>query len=281
MINRTLLATLLIALLASTSGCAWLRGRPTLEPTPVLFHELPTLEQLTVAVNSNTDRVHTLQGREGKLVLKGLPDISLDLAYEQPRRLRLRAGTGLLGQELDLGNNDDLFWFWAKRSPEPALFFARHDRFAQSPNRAMLPIEPSWVIDAIGLPRFELQHFHEGPVARGGGVLEIRTRLPTALGESTKITHVHAKYGWVLQQTIYDPHGRLIASATATDHEFYPYAQVALPRKVAIELPAAQLSFAVETGGYALNVPIDNPAVFALPEDQFPGATLVDIAEAK
>jgi hypothetical protein len=282
MTMRMLMAALLVTAFASANGCAWLQRRPAVEPTPILFHEVPTLEQLVTAVNANTDRVQTLQTRDAKLVLKGLPDVKLDMAYAQPRRFRLRAGTGFTGQELDLGNNDELFWFWARQNPEPALFYARHDQFAHSPNRALIPVEPSWVIDAMGLCRFDPNHRHEGPDVRGNGILEIRSRIPSPEGEVTKLTQLHAKYAWVMQQTMYDARGRLMASSQASEHEYYPFAQVALPRKVAISLPPAQLDFQVETGGYAINVALGDPgALFTLPQDQFPNYPLVDLADPR
>lgn len=272
-------AWLLCAILALTmSGCQWLQRRPPLEPTPILFQQPPTLEQLLTAVNGNTERVSTLKTRDARLVIKGVPaSVSLDLAYEQPRRLRLRAGTFITGQELDLGSNDELFWFWAKQNPQPALLFARHDQFARSPSRNLLPIEPLWIIDAMGLPRFDPAHRHEGPLARGNGLLEIRSHIPGPDGESTKLTLINQQYAWVVQQQVFDPRGRLVASAQASEHEFFPQARVALPRKVAIELAAAQLSCTVETVSYSLNFPVDES--FALPRDQFPNVPLVDLAD--
>jgi hypothetical protein len=276
------IAILLVPLLAASGGCQWLKPRPRLEPTPIQFQQSPTLEQLMAAVNGNTQRVQTLQTRDGRLLLRGLPAVSLDLTFEQPRRLRLRAGTSFTGQELDLGSNDELFWFWAKQSPQPGLFYARHDQFALSPNRGLLPIEPTWVIDAMGLPRFEANQQHEGPIARPGGLVEIRSRTVSAEGETTKITLLNPQYAWVLQQQVFNARGQLIASAKASDHEFFPHSNVALPRTVAIELPPAQMNFTVETKGYSLNLPLNDPAsLFALPREQFPNVPLVDLADPR
>jgi hypothetical protein len=215
-------------------------------------------------------------------LLRGLPPVSLDMAYEQPRRLRLKAGTGFTGQELDLGSNEELFWFWARQNPQPALFFARHDQFALSPNRGLIPIEPLWILDAIGLPTFNPAHRYDEPMLRGNGVVEVRERFPAPDGEHTKVMLIHAQYAWVMEQQVFDARGRLLAAAKASDHEYYPYAQVALPRKVDFELPPAQMAFTVETQGYSLNVPLGDPAaLFALPRDQFPNEPLVDLADPR
>lgn len=280
MSNRFFIAATLTMLLCASTGCRFFQRRSALEPTPIVFHESPTLEQLCLAVNANTTRVITLQTRDARLQLRGLPNISVDLAYEQPRRLRFRAGTGFTGQELDLGSNDELFWFWAKQNQPQALMFARHADFARSPNRSMIPIEPTWIIDAMGLPQFDPNLRHEGPLPNGKN-LEIRSHVPAADGEMTKVTVLHSQYAWVLSQQVIDSRGRLIASAQATDHEYYPSLQVALPRKVAISLPPVGLQFAIESSGYSINVPLaDSAALFALPEGQLSGP-LIDLADPR
>jgi hypothetical protein len=273
----------LLAALALCTGCHWFQKRPQLEPTPIVFQQMPALEQVYTAVNGNADRVKTLQTRDAKMTVAGVPvGIALDMSYEQPQRLRLRAGTGLTGQELDLGSNDELFWFWARQSPQPALFYARHDQFAASPNRNLIPIEPLWIIDAMGLPRFDPSQRHEGPLSRGNGMLEVRSHIPASDGERTKITLIDLQHAWVMEQQVYDARGRLLAAAQASEHEFFPQAAVALPRKVAIQLPGAQLSFTVETKGYSLNFPLENSGdLFALPREQLPNAPLVDLADPR
>jgi hypothetical protein len=50
---------------------------------------------------------------------------------------------------------------------------------------------------------------------------------------------------------------------------------------VAIELPAAQLSFTVETGGYSVNMSSGDGSEFALPQEQFPNVPLVDLADPR
>lgn len=125
LVPRMLMAMLTLTLFGSGSGCRFMQKRPTLEPTPIVFMQVPTtIDQVAMAVNANTQRVQSLQSRDARLHLRGLPGISLDMAYEQPRRFRLRAGTGFTGQELDIGSNDELFWFWAKQNPQPAIYFA-------------------------------------------------------------------------------------------------------------------------------------------------------------
>jgi hypothetical protein len=260
-----------------------MRKRSSLEPTPIIFAQPPaSFEQIAAVVNTNSQRVIALQSRDARLRIRGLPGINVDLLYEQPRRFRFRAGTGLTGQELDLGSNDEVFWFWAKQNPQPAIYFARHDTYAQSPNRALLPVEPLWVVDALGLPQFDPRHVHEGPLDKGNEELEIRSRLPAPDGELTRLLTVHSRYGWVMQQQLFDARGRLLASSRTFDHEYYPHAQVALPRRVAIELPPLEMAFQLETSGYLVNQSLGDPGpLFALPTDQLPNYPVVDLNDPR
>lgn len=159
---------------------------------------------------------------------------------------------------------------------------SRHEIFAQSPSRNLIPIEPLWIVDALGLPQFDPRHQHEPPIAKGNDLIEIRSRIPAADGDLTKLTQINSRFGWVMQQQVFDSRGRLLASAQASDHEYYTLAQVALPRKVAIDLPPAQLSFQIETTGYQINQPFgDSQAIFSLPQDQLPNYPLVDITDPR
>jgi len=87
--------------------------------------------------------------------MPGAPSVGADIAVERPRRLRLRARTQLLGPELDLGSNDELFWLWAARMPDSSVFYARHDQFTTSKARQVLAIEPAWLIEALGLVQID------------------------------------------------------------------------------------------------------------------------------
>ena len=129
-------------MLLSSAGCrshAWLR-RSGGDPPPIAFSALPTPTEAVAAVNANTHRVQSVQTQGATISLPGAPSIGADITVERPRRLRLRAKTQLLGPELDLGSNDELFWLWAARMPGSSVFFARHDQFAASRARQMLAV---------------------------------------------------------------------------------------------------------------------------------------------
>jgi hypothetical protein len=273
----------IVVLVATTvsTGCHWNRWfrRPGSEPSPVLFTALPVKAEAVAALNANTQRIRTLQAQGATVSVPGLPAISADLALERPLRLRFRAGTTWTGQELDLGSNDELFWFWAARDPVPQVMYARHDRFALSHTRNMLPVEPTWLVEALGLVELEPSTVSE-PVAAGKDRIEIRSRVATPQGEMTRLIHLHAQHGYILEQHLLDARGQIKATSRLSQHEFYPLDGVSLARKIEVQVPQAQMQFQLDVTTYTINQPFaDGQALFELPREQLKDYKFVDIAD--
>ncbi len=252
MIHRPLvmLFTILTLFVGSAATCRQAsRGVDPL--APVVFTAPPSLQDVAVAINGNTDRVRQLQTEAASVSTAGLPGLRARIDLERPRRIRIRGK--LFGPEVDLGSNDDVFWFWAKSSPEPAVYFARHDEFANSAARQVLAIEPDWIIEALGLARLEPGDFHEGPFPFGNGRVQVRSTVRRNTGEVYRTMVVDTTYGWILEQQLTDSSGRLLAAAQASNHRHYPQHGVSLPHRVNVQLPTANISFQIEVGQYTIN----------------------------
>lgn len=256
--------------------------QPLAPPAPVAFQAPPTLQDVIRVVNANTERFPRLQTDNATLTAQGFPALRANLAVQRPRSLRVRAQFVGLGQVLDLGSNDALFWALVD-SPQllgnqtKVVYYARHDQFQQSPARQLFPFQPDWLIEALGLVQFAPTAVHEGPYTRTPGRLEIRTRVPGPGGDVTKVYVLDATYGWVLEQHLYNPQGQLLASAFNANHRYYPEVGGSLPHRVAIYLPAPGPSFQIDVQSYAINQLYSDPAqLFAMPN--FAGYQLVDLA---
>ena len=243
--------------------------------TPAAFVTPPTLEEIIYAVNANTSRVQQLHSDSAWLSLPGLPGLRTTVSLE--RQLRFRLKSKLIGPELDIGSNDELFWFWAKRNDEPLVFYASHRDFAASPTRGMFPVDPHWLIEAIGLVQLEPGGMHEEPIPLGDGRVEVRTRLPRPTGDMTRVLVIDGRYGWILEQRLHDVTGRVVASSRTSGHRYYASAAVSLPHRIEIEMPDAQLSLTLEVNEFAINSLYGSPEqLWAMPP--FDGYTPVNIA---
>jgi hypothetical protein len=233
------------------SGATCDRYRRAVDPlAPAAFLGPPTLDDIVFAVNANTHRVQNLQTDNASLRAPGVPSLRASLAMEAPRRFRLRAT--LLGPELDVGSNDELFWMWARSNPDPVVYYARHDEFRGTSVQQLMPIEPTWLLEAFGLVRLDPAAAYEGPVTRGEGQVEIRSRAGAA-NQLIRTLVIDETYGWVVEQHVTDARGQRLASARATNHRFYPQVGASLPHHIEIDLPPAQISFVVDVGQFAVN----------------------------
>ena len=139
----------------------------------------------------NWNRVSRLSTESATLGTAFAPALRANLSLERPRRLRLRGR--LIGQELDLGSNDELFWFWARSDPERALYYAFHEQFSQQASNNILPVGPDWLIEALGLVNLEPSGSHAGPSQRLDGAYEIRSRKERGGAGCTRVLVIDPK----------------------------------------------------------------------------------------
>ena len=266
-----------VTILLSASGATCQRQmmmNPFAAPGPAapqVLMEGATREQIVAAVNQNSSRIQSITATGVTITIPdmlGLPLLSGNIAAERPGRFRLTAGT-IAGQELDIGSNDELFWMWVRRNQPPAVYFCRHAEFANSNIRQVMPVEPSWLLAAMGIVDIDPASVFDGPLpsARGQGTLELKSWLPTASGRLQRVTVVDARRAWVIEQDIYDPSGTtLLASARADSHRYYPAEQVSLPDRVTIQLPTANLRMTINLGVVQINqLATDRGQLWTLP----------------
>ncbi|MEM8865645.1 MAG: hypothetical protein AAGF31_08910 [Planctomycetota bacterium] len=255
-----------VLLVALSSGCRMTRTGSLFgmvgSTAPAVLQPTATAAEVVAAVNQNTARIQSYTAPNASFSTPGMPGLPMlrgNIVLERPRRFRLRAGTALTGSEVDLGSNDQLFWLWAKRNEPPAVYFARHDQHATGAARMLLPIDPSWVVDALGLVTLDPAAAYQGPFPRADGALELRHTVTGPNGPTQRVTVVDPTRAWVVEQHAYDQTGTLVASAIAEDFRFDPVQQVSLPERVTIRVPNADLALTINTGTVAINTPIVNP----------------------
>lgn len=275
-----LVALAILPFVLSQSGCAWLSRvcAPFAPREPRSIAERASLAEVIGAVNDNSDRVRTLATTDASVSVMSFPPLRATLAFERPRRFRLKARLFNFSPEADLGSNNELFWFWIARNQPPALYYCRHDEYEISAAPNMLPVEPDWLIEALGVTRFDPGLAHQGPAPLGKGRLEIVTPLPSSDGRLVKkITVLDDAHAWVLEQHLYGANG-LVASALTSGHKRDPASGVVLPTKVEIRWPASNFEMTIDLRGVQVNRPLnDNPDLWELPN--YTGYASVDLAD--
>ena len=247
-------------------------------PLPRALPSQPTLDQVIAAVHDNTARVRSVSAPQAVLVVPGVPRLSARVACEPPRRFRLQAQTAITGPELDIGSNDDLFWLWLRQHTPPIIAFCRHDQYAQSKARQLLPIRADWMPELLGLVNFRPEDAHEGPFPMPDGRIEIRSRIRDTEGELLKSTILDATTGLVAEQHLFTPAGERLASVRTTRHRVDPGSGAALPHVVEVSWPTAKVDFKLELASVTANLPTADPAqLWQMPA--YPGYEPVDLAD--
>lgn len=243
-------------------------------PPPPVFDSLPTLEQLTEVVN-RTDGIGQLSSNSVAmevLSMSNVPRLSATLAIDRPRNFRMRASVPiLLGSGLDLGSNDESFWFQVPEGMSQTLYHSTHEQFQRQPIRSILPVDPTWISDALGLVHINPSEVVEGPIRRTDGRLEVRTMIPMVDGLYSRVCIIEPTAGYVTDQMLYGPDGRMVAAASGSLHRYYPDQQCALPHRVHLKLLPSDgppLELRLEIGNYVVNQMISaDPQLFAMPSD--------------
>ncbi len=286
---KSLLLLATVTCLLSSSGATCQRqmlvnpfGTPG-PAAPQVLMENASRDQIIAAVNQNSSRIRSLTITGATITVPdtlGLPLLSGNIAAERPNHFRLTAGTAVTGQEIDLGSNDELFWIWIRRNQPPGVYFCRHSQFANSNIRQMMPVEPSWLLAALGMIDIEPATVFDGPLPRGDGTVELRTWLPSASGTLQRVVVIDARRAWVVEQHVYDPSGKtLLASAVAETHRYYPVEQVSLPELLSIRLPTANIAFKINMGTAQINqLAVDRTQLFTMPTP--PGVQQFDLGGA-
>tara|TARA_Y100000034_G_scaffold120366_1_gene163199 strand:+ start:640 stop:1626 length:987 start_codon:yes stop_codon:yes gene_type:complete len=74
--------------------------------------------------------------------------VSGDLHYEKHKRFRMKLSS-VFGEEIDLGSNDDVFWYWSRRDKDPGLHWANYEDFGKT--RLKTPFNPMFMKKSLSL----------------------------------------------------------------------------------------------------------------------------------
>ncbi|QGJ70362.1 Hypothetical protein PBC10988_20570 [Planctomycetales bacterium 10988] len=232
-----------LLLLLPLTGAQCVRPGTSLSTFEPRLPAEPTLQQLLELANHDARQKQSLRVTDATLTASmggfTYPSIRGDLTVARSRLVRLMGSTTFTGPEVDVGSNEEYLWFWIRRNEPPALHYCRHDEFAGSPIRKEYPVDPSWIVEALGLVHFDPSQQHLGPEKVGEGVMRIKTIRKGTHGWEQKITLIDSRHGWLLEQGLYDDQGTLLAKAITDDYRRDEATGLAIPHNVELYWPSA------------------------------------------
>ena len=269
-----------------SSGCFSMRiwrhrGRQLSKADPPLL-STATSDEILARVNLNAYSEYSPDGLKSyrcddvRVRMQGVPAVMrASIVVEAPRNLRLRVSHPLSGGEaVDIGSNEEEFWFWAKDSKPENVLVCSHDKIAIASQVTSLPLpfRPDWLMEVLGVVPISGTGYEVRRTDRKNPIVELVSEQRTPDQQVVRrIIKVNMIYGVVMEHRVESTTGVLIAKALLLDHFPDPKTRLTLPRLITIDWPAAgqQLSLSLEFQTVDFNSPAESEAMWQSP--QVPG----------
>lgn len=144
------------------------------------------------------------------------------LHYKKPRDFRMTIDSRL-ARELDMGSNEEQFWFWVKRMDDPGLYYADYQNMYKT--NLKTPFNPLWIMQSLGIDELE----SDKCVMHGDKLALVSDCVSTSGQFIQKVILIDPIFARVIGHYIYDVTGKLIVSSEITD--FY---NIYFPKQIRI-----------------------------------------------
>jgi hypothetical protein len=269
---RKALSPLGLVLLFSLAGCADGGRFNLLRPSTgntVVPTDLPPKENLVAYLNNNSARISGVQSDDVTLTCYtggpvGIP-VSGRLRAEGPRNFRMTADA-FGNREVDLGSNDQEFWYWIRRGDKYQVFCSYQAIEEGRVKQQMpFPFQPDWVLEAMGLGKYGPPEKYE--LAKGPGQFKLieSTKSPQGMPVKKIIVFSSQKATKDAPQVtdyllVDERSGKLICSAHIMRRQIINDAE--FPREMELRWPEQNMKLGLTINGVKMNQHIDQ-RVFA------------------
>jgi hypothetical protein len=269
---RMLSSCLLLSCLM-LSGCKWLNSKPNPAP-PTAVGGAPKADNLVSYLNRQADLLATIQSEDVDLTVtaqgKRLPGLRCFMVCEKPRSFRL-TGAAVGTDYVDIGSNNDQFWFWVKDGEAPPLYYCSYVDYEKGV-KLPLPFQPEWVVQALGMAKYDPNKPYK--IEAKGNTYELIEETTIQGMPVKKITIFNARNSndpaqpQVLGHVVQDAAtGKIICQATirrvraANFQTQQGQGTVFYPSDVQLEWPSEQLIMTMKIGRTTVNQKISNEEV--------------------
>ena len=245
-----LLIASFFASFAGLAGCA-LSPKPKL---PEVVGETPTFEELQTVVNANSAKIETIFSSDASIGVASTPGwAKCQIAFERPGNLRVVGSAPTMGRVVDVGCNDERFWFWSDFQNSDELYFCRLDQYQNSAAARVLPLDPTWFPEAFGVVELKDDEYVDGPAPQDDGSLLVTVKKTRQDGVYLKRVYFEPKTAAILRQDVQAPNGETVVSIRCQRSVYLDSPGVVLPQKLEIKCPGADDALLVDVGTPVLN----------------------------
>jgi hypothetical protein len=220
----------------------------------------PTAPQLVKYLNDNAARLQSLECRDLWIAAKqGGQAIDMPglMVCQKPRNFRLNA-KAVGNPAVDLGSNQNEFWYWINKSDPPYLFHCAYQDLADGKARAMpFPFQPEWVMEALGMATYDPAGDYE--VRNSQNTIELiqKTRSPQGqpIRKVTVFNRQATRSGQpvVAAYALQDANGKTICTATVNEVKTDRNSGATVPLQVHLSWPQQQIDLKMKFDNLIVN----------------------------
>ncbi|MBR4834237.1 MAG: hypothetical protein IKU86_07900, partial [Thermoguttaceae bacterium] len=234
---------------ALLGGCAAPKAR-----LPEVVGDEPSFEELKTAVNANSAKIESIYSSDATIGAENAPGwATCQIAFERPGNLRVVGVALAMGRVVDVGCNDERFWFWSDFQNKEELYFCRRDQYPNSAAARVLPVDPTWFPQAFGVVELKDEELVDGPTRQADGSLLVTLKKPRPEGACLHRVYFEPKTAAILRQDVQNPEGDPIVSIVCKRSLYVEEPGVVLPQKLEINCPRGNASLIVDVGTPILN----------------------------
>lgn len=177
-------------------------------------------------------------------------NVSGDLYFEREKNFRMNIFSNF-GKELDIGSNENLFWFWSKNSN---LYYSEHKNLNQT--QLKTPLNPNWLLESLTIMELKKENIEFGKFKDFFIILQKRKGIQNET--VTIATLINPNNKRIIGNYLYNKYGKMVASAEI--NEFYEE----IPKKIFITWYEEGITMEWILYNYKINIPI-NKNIWELP----------------
>lgn len=176
---------LMFAILVMFAACVWVVYSKFTEILPQtqilkiqeqLKPENPevVVPEVILKINSRNSNIKSfiVKNMKAKTWEKGMRfKLNGSLFYKKDLFFRMQISS-LFGEELDLGANDKIFWYWSRRDQHPGLYYAHYEDFTET--RLKTPFNPMFLRVSLGLEEIDTKNAN---IVSKNGYIAISTQV--------------------------------------------------------------------------------------------------------
>lgn len=178
-----------------------------------------------------------------------------NLYFEKEKNFRMNIFSNF-GKELDIGSNENLFWFWSKNSD---LYYSEHKNLNQT--RLKTPLNPNWLLESLTIMELKKENIEYGKFKNFFIILQKRKGIQNEI--VTIATLINPETKRIIGNYLYNQSGKMVASAEI--NEFYED----IPKKIFITWYEEGITMEWILYDYKINIPI-NKNIWELPKINSP-----------